>query len=179
MTTPDTVPPSAPGTPSFSGITGSEATASWAAATDNIAVAAYTYRVNGGPWRDSDGGGSQLSASITGLSASTTYTVEVRARDLADNFGALSSGQFTTTAAPPTWITISYGLSVLPEHQYPTGPYYCGEEFDANVPYYNAWCAVLGTRVYDYWYSAGGETTWWSEGYQGFLEVRSDRYGQP
>ena len=176
VTTPDTLPPSAPGAPSFTAITGSEATASWAEATDNYVVAAYQYRLNGGAWWPPGGGQVELSASLTGLSASTTYTFEVRARDAAVNWGSPSSGQFTTTTAPPAWITISNGLSVLPQHQ---SVYSCGEEFDANVPYYNAWCSVLGTRVYDRWVTAGGDDTWRAEGYEGFLEVRADRYGQP
>lgn len=176
VTTPDTEPPSPPGTPTFTGITGSEATASWGAATDNVGVASYQFRLNGDPWPPGGGGGIFLSIGLTGLTASTTYTFEVRARDATGNWGAPSSGQFTTTTAPPTWITISTGLSVLPEHQ---SLYSCGEEFDANVPYYNAWCAVGGTRVYDYWNHAGGETWYWSEGYEDVLRVRADRYGQP
>ncbi len=171
--TPDTQPPSPPGTPTFSAITSSEATANWAEATDNVTVAAYQYRLNGGPWSGSLG---SLSVSMNGLSASTTYTFEVRAVDTSSNWGAPSAGQFTTTTAPPAWIQISNGLSVLPAHQ---SVYSCNEAYDPNIPSYVAWCSVQGSDVYRYTYDAGGENWWWAEGYDGFLWVRADRYGQP
>jgi YD repeat-containing protein len=172
VSTPDTLPPSAPGAPSFSGITAHEAIASWGAATDNVAVWGYQHRVNGGVWQ---GIGSYLSVSLVGLSASTTYTVEVRARDAAGNWGATSSGQFTTP--PLAWITISYnGVDVLPEHQ---SVYSCGEDFDWSIPYYNNWCSVGAELVYDHWINAGGESWVHAEGYRNELEVREDRYGQP
>jgi YD repeat-containing protein len=99
FTTTDVTPPSAPGTPSFSSITGSSATASWGAATDNVGVSSYEWSINGGgSWNNV--GGAQ-SASITGLSGSTTYTVHVRARDAAGNAGNSSSNSFTTADTTP------------------------------------------------------------------------------
>jgi YD repeat-containing protein len=96
---PDTIPPSAPGTPTFSNISMTSATASWTAATDNKGVVGYDYRVNTGSWQSLS---NVLSANIAGLSAVTTYTVSVRARDAAGNLGPASSNSFTTpdTAAP-------------------------------------------------------------------------------
>src|SRR5688572_13422268 len=44
----DTVPPSAPGTPGFTGVTETSATASWAEATDNVAVTSYEWSRNAG-----------------------------------------------------------------------------------------------------------------------------------
>src|SRR5688572_22339581 len=96
---PDTTPPSAPGTPSFSSITMTSATASWTAATDNKGVTGYDYRVNSGAWQPLS---NVLTVNITGLTAVTTYTVSVRARDAASNLGPASSNSFTTpdTQAP-------------------------------------------------------------------------------
>jgi YD repeat-containing protein len=96
---PDTTPPSAPGTPSFSNITMTSATASWTAATDNKGVTGYDYRVNSGAWQPLS---NVLTVNITGLTAVTTYTVSVRARDAASNLGPASSNSFTTpdTQAP-------------------------------------------------------------------------------
>lgn len=59
---PDT-PPTAPGTPTFANITGVSATASWAAATDNIGVVRYEYRLNGGAWQSA---GNVLSVPVSG-----------------------------------------------------------------------------------------------------------------
>lgn len=99
FSTPDTAPPGVPGTPSFSSITMSSATASWTAATENVGVTGYEYRLNSGNWQSL---GNVLSVSLTGLSANTAYTFQVRAKDAANNVGAASSGAFTTpdTQAP-------------------------------------------------------------------------------
>lgn len=98
-TTPDATAPTAPGTPGFSNIAMNTATASWTAATDDVGVTGYQYRLNSGGWQSL---GNVLSINLTGLSAATAYTFEVRARDGAANLGVVSSGTFTTldTAAP-------------------------------------------------------------------------------
>lgn len=90
----DSTAPSAPGTPAFSGITATGATATWPAATDNVAVTAYEYRIDSGSWV---GVGNVLTVDITGLTSSTNYTFQVRARDGANNIGAASSATFMTS----------------------------------------------------------------------------------
>jgi len=92
FTTLDTTLPSAPGTPSFSSVTGTSATASWGAASDNVGVTGYQWRLNSGSWTAI----SASPASLTGLTANTTYTFEVQARDAAGNWGPSSSASFTT-----------------------------------------------------------------------------------
>jgi chitodextrinase len=99
FTTSDTIAPGAPGTPVISSITATSATASWGAASDNVAVTGYEWRRTGGGWNASAGS----PASLTGLSPATAYTFEVHARDAAVNWGPISSASFTTPAA----ITIS------------------------------------------------------------------------
>lgn len=99
FTTLDTSAPSAPGTPTFSNITATSATASWSAASDNVGVTGYEWHRTGGSWTSSSGS----PASLTGLSPATTYTFQVRARDAAGNWGSVSSASFTTPAA----VTIS------------------------------------------------------------------------
>lgn len=97
---PDTTPPGAPGTPAFSNINMTSATASWAAATDNVGVSGYEYRLNQGSWQTL---GNLLSVGLTGLAPATGYTLEVRAQGAAGNVGASSSGTFATPdAAAPT-----------------------------------------------------------------------------
>lgn len=99
-TTPDTTAPTAPGTPTFSNITMTSATASWTAAMDDVGVTGYEYRLNSGAWQTL---GNVLSVGLTGLSAATNYTFEVRARDAAGNRGPESSASFTTPdTAPPS-----------------------------------------------------------------------------
>lgn len=84
---PDTTPPSAPGTPSFSNITMTSARASWTAATDNKGVVGYDYKVNAGAWQSLS---NVLLVNLTNLSPATSYTVSVRAR-CGDQY---RSGQF-------------------------------------------------------------------------------------
>lgn len=106
FTTLDTAAPSAPGVPSFTAISMNSATVSWTAASDNVGVTGYEVRLNAGSWQVV---GQVLATNLTGLSAATTYTVSVRARDGAGNTGPASSGSFTTpdTTAPsvPTGVS--------------------------------------------------------------------------
>jgi fibronectin type 3 domain-containing protein len=110
----DTTPPSAPGVPAFSSITSTTATATWIAATDNVAVTSYEYSLNGGPWtslgdlgvtdyrveRCSGAGCSNFAQiatptttaySDTGLTQLTSYSYRVRAADGAGNLSAYST----------------------------------------------------------------------------------------
>src|SRR5262249_31740201 len=60
---------------------------------DNIGVTGYRYSLNGGAsWTNT----SATSASLTGLTRATGYTLLVQARDAAGNWGASSSQGFTT-----------------------------------------------------------------------------------
>ncbi|MFI1173248.1 glycosyl hydrolase family 18 protein [Streptomyces melanogenes] len=91
-TPPGDNPPSAPGTPTASGVTNTSVNLSWTAATDDKGVKNYdVYR------------GSAKIATVTGttytdsgLIAGTTYTYSVTARDTADQTGP-SSGSTTVT----------------------------------------------------------------------------------
>jgi chitodextrinase len=101
FTTIDNVPPTAPGIPTISNVGGNTATASWAAATDNVAVTGYEYTLNGGAsWT---GVGTALSVNLTGLTAVTGYTFSIRAFDATANRGPQASKSFTTVDnVPPT-----------------------------------------------------------------------------
>lgn len=96
FTTLDTSAPSAPGTPTFSNVNGTSATVTWTAASDNVGVTSYEYRINNGGWVSA---GNVLSVNLTGLASGTAYIVEVRAKDAANNAGAASSASFTTPDA--------------------------------------------------------------------------------
>jgi chitinase len=87
-------PPSAPGTPTASNVTSTSLTLNWTAATDDHGVQNYdVYRgttkiatVTGTTYND------------TGLTAATTYTYSVKARDTANQVGP-SSGVLTVTTS--------------------------------------------------------------------------------
>src|SRR5581483_6118147 len=90
--------PSAPGTPTASSITGTSATVSWAAAADTNGVSGYRYQVNGGAW---SGWSNSLSASLTGLSYGSSYTVGVEAEDAAGSVSPIATGTFSTLPSTP------------------------------------------------------------------------------
>ncbi|GAB2624676.1 glycoside hydrolase family 18 chitinase [Streptomyces capparidis] len=89
---PGDTPPSAPGTPTHSGLTNTSVTLSWKAATDDKGV--KNYDVYRGSTRIATVTGT--SHTDTGLTAGTTYSYSVRARDTADQVGP-SSGALTVT----------------------------------------------------------------------------------
>lgn len=91
-------PPSAPGTPSASAVTATTATISWSAAQGTVTN--YAYTLNGGTtWTNV---GTALSASLTGLSLLTSYTVQVRASNSGGNGPISSPGSFATPAYTDT-----------------------------------------------------------------------------
>ncbi|MGC5028479.1 cellulase family glycosylhydrolase [Micromonospora sp. DT229] len=96
----DTTAPTAPGQPTATEVTATAATLSWAASTDNVGVTSYeVLRTTSG----SGGAGvvtvSGTSYRATNLTASTSYTFTVRARDAAGNVSAASPPLTLTTPA--------------------------------------------------------------------------------
>ncbi|WP_251072699.1 glycoside hydrolase family 18 chitinase [Streptomyces sp. ISL-43] len=97
-TTPTDNPPSAPGTPTASGVTDTGLTLGWAAATDDKGVKNYdVYR-----------GGVKVatvtspSYTASGLTKGTTYTYAVTARDTIDQTGPSSGSVSVTTTGGTT-----------------------------------------------------------------------------
>ncbi|MFC5817848.1 endo-1,4-beta-xylanase [Nonomuraea harbinensis] len=96
----DTTPPTTPGTPVASNVTGSSATLTWSASTDSggSGLAGYNVYREQGTTDPQLGQSSTNSINLTGLSADTQYQVYVRARDGAGNLSSPSSAvTFTTT----------------------------------------------------------------------------------
>ncbi|MDQ1721841.1 MAG: hypothetical protein QOI26_1575 [Pseudonocardiales bacterium] len=91
----DTTPPSAPGTPSSSGVTTTAATLTWPAATDDRGVTGYQVLRDG----VQVGQSTALSWTDTGLTAGSTYSYAVRAVDAAGNVGPDSAPLSVTTLA--------------------------------------------------------------------------------
>ncbi|TQL24017.1 cellulase family glycosylhydrolase [Streptomyces sp. SLBN-134] len=98
----DTTPPTAPGAPSASAVTASSARLTWGAATDANGVTGYdVVRISGGAESvvTSTAG---TSATVTGLTAATSYTFAVYARDAAGNRSSRSATVTVTTSSGGT-----------------------------------------------------------------------------
>ncbi|MFJ8146386.1 cellulase family glycosylhydrolase [Streptomyces sp. NPDC096048] len=93
----DTQAPTAPGTPTATATTDTSVTLGWTAATDNVGVTGYDVV------RVGDGAETEIAAAltntatVTGLTADTTYTFAVYARDAAGNRSARSATVDVTT----------------------------------------------------------------------------------
>jgi hypothetical protein len=98
---------SAPTSVTSSSVTASTATVSWSAPSDRgmSAIQSYDYSTDGGSsWTST---GASTSASITGLSSNTSYTVLVRANNYfftGTNYGSVT---FSTLAGAPTITSLS------------------------------------------------------------------------
>ena len=90
----DTTPPSVPANLSASNTTETTTELSWDPSTDNVGVTGYEVFEGG----QSLGTVTSTGANITGLTASTTYSFQVRAFDAAGNNSALSSALQVTTS---------------------------------------------------------------------------------
>ena len=94
-TTTDTTAPTTPSNLAASGTTSTSTTLSWTAATDNVGVTGYNV-YNGTTLVTTVTG---TSATVSGLTASTTYSFTVKAKDAAGNVSAASNAVSVTTTA--------------------------------------------------------------------------------
>ncbi len=85
---PDTTPPSVPTGLASPAQTQTTIDLTWNASTDNVGVTGYDIRVDGG---SPIGVGAVTSHTLTGLSAGTSYAIDIRAKDAAGNNSAYSS----------------------------------------------------------------------------------------
>lgn len=113
-TSTDTIAPSAPTNLTASGTTSVATNLSWSASTDNVGVTGYDV-YSGATLL---GNTAATSASITGLTASTTYNFTVKAKDAAGNASAASNVLSVTTGSgttPPVAYCASKGNSTSDE----------------------------------------------------------------
>jgi chitodextrinase len=105
----DSTAPSVPGALTFSGLSETTFTASWGAASDNVGVTGYRFRMLEGSTQLSDTSvGNTLSTTISSLPAGHTYTIQIVAYDAAGNLGTVRSGTVTLPDyAPPPPTSIS------------------------------------------------------------------------
>ncbi|MFD0636495.1 glycoside hydrolase family 66 protein [Catenulispora yoronensis] len=97
-------PPGAPGTPTSSNVTASAVTLSWTAASAGTnAIAGYqVFEVGSPDTVVATTSPSTLSATVSGLTASTQYGFYVKAKDSAGTLGAASGTTTVTTASQPS-----------------------------------------------------------------------------
>lgn len=91
----DTQPPTTPGNLTASNTTQTTTDLSWTASTDNVGVDHYNVIVDG----NEIGSTTNLSVSITGLSPSTTYSMQVTAEDAAGNVSSPATVSVTTLSS--------------------------------------------------------------------------------
>jgi chitodextrinase len=100
----DTQPPSTPTNLAASGTTSSATNLAWSPSTDNVGVAAYDILrapgASGGTFNQIGTSGG-TSFADTGLSPSTTYRYQARARDAAGNVSGVSNTATVTTGPGP------------------------------------------------------------------------------
>ncbi|MFF1559629.1 glycosyl hydrolase family 18 protein [Streptomyces sp. NPDC058279] len=109
-TTPTDSPPSAPGTPTASGVTDTSVTLGWSAATDDKGVKNYDVFRDGAKVATVTGTG----YTDSGLTKATSYGYTVTARDTADQTGPSSGALSVTTTGggttpPPTGSKVKLG----------------------------------------------------------------------
>ena len=111
VTTPDNTAPGAPTNLVSSNTTQTSTDVSWSASTDNVGVTGYDISVDG----NLNGSTSSTSYSITGLSANTTYSVSVVAKDAAGNTSGSTAINVTTAPEPGSGCT--GGITSFPYNQ--------------------------------------------------------------
>ncbi|WP_052503452.1 M4 family metallopeptidase [Lacinutrix sp. Hel_I_90] len=123
----DTQAPSAPGSLSASGTTQTTTNLSWTASTDNVGVTGYEVFQGS----TSLGTVTATSANVTGLTASTTYSFTVKAKDAAGNTSASSNAVSVTTLSDTPSGGCTGGIASFPY----------GESFESGL---GAWTQATG-----------------------------------
>jgi hypothetical protein len=125
----DTQKPTAPAGLASESVTSSSFTLKWTAATDNVGVTGYEVFRDG----TSLGTTTSLSYNVTGLAASTAYSMTVRARDAAGNVSDPGTALSVTTAAAVTLRNADNPASTLAglDYRYYEGTWSVLPNFDA------------------------------------------------
>ena len=105
----DTTPPTAPTSLASSSATASTATLTWTASTDDVGVTGYDIYRNG----TEVGSSTTTTYTDTGLTAGTTYSYTVKAKDAANNESDASNTASVTTSAASAGVTqVSAGIYI-------------------------------------------------------------------
>ena len=101
----DTQAPTTPTNLAASNTTTNSFTLNWSASTDNVGVSSYEIFRNGSPI----GAATATNFNVTGLTANTTYSLTVKAKDAAGNASAASTVLSVTTSPATTSDLLIYG----------------------------------------------------------------------
>ncbi|HEV2345224.1 MAG TPA: discoidin domain-containing protein [Actinocrinis sp.] len=96
----DTTPPTVPGSLHMTSNTDTTVALAWNASTDDVSVAGYHVQQVSGSTSTVVASTTATSFTVTGLTASTSYTFDVTAYDAAGNVSAASNTVTVTTSAP-------------------------------------------------------------------------------
>ena len=142
----DTTAPSTPGALVVTGTSASSVSLSWSASTDNVGVTGYEVFQGSGTTPVASPSGT--SATIGGLTASTSYSFTVKARDAAGNRSAASATVTATTSSsgglpapvacancwhPPLQVSWNWVISVVPHAPYRNVQMYDIDGFNATA----------------------------------------------
>lgn len=110
----DTEAPTAPGTPTASAVTDTSVSLTWAASSDNVAVAGYDVVRVSGATETTVASSAGTTVTVPGLTAGTAYSFAVYARDAAGNRSARSAAVSVTTdegsTAPAGGCAVGYDV---------------------------------------------------------------------
>jgi chitodextrinase len=112
--TPDTQPPTQPGTLTASAVSTTEVDLAWGASSDNVGVTGYLVeRCQGAGCSSFTQIGTPTGTSYkdVGVVASTSYSYRVRATDAAGNHSTYSNTAGATTPAAPSGLVAAYGFN--------------------------------------------------------------------
>ncbi|HPS12596.1 MAG TPA: fibronectin type III domain-containing protein [Prolixibacteraceae bacterium] len=98
----DTLPPSKPGKPTKESATSTSVTISWKASADNGMIIGYDLFLNGQFYGSSNCQENNRQYTLIGLTASTQYTLSVKARDFGGNYSPESDTLMVKTNEPDT-----------------------------------------------------------------------------
>jgi len=143
----DATPPTLTGAITVGTVTATSIAVTWPAGSDAVGVTSYEVSINGGSsWTDT--GNTTTARTFTGLTASTSYTIQVRAKDAAGNVStpALSVTQSTGAAGDTTLPVLTGTITVANITQ---------TSFDLDWP-----PATDNVGITGYDYSLDGGTSW-------------------
>jgi chitodextrinase len=171
---PDTTAPNAP-TLSASGTTQTTTNLSWSGATDNVAVTGYDVLRNGALI------GSTTTATtftVTGLTASTAYTFNVRAKDAAGNVSLDSNSVTVTTLTPDTTAPTAPTLSASGTTSTTTNLSWTGASLSGNNGGYGNFTSLstnlVRGRSNSITITPGWTSTVFSEAYRVWIDYNRD-----
>ncbi len=155
----DTTPPSAPGTPTASGVTSTGATLSWSAATDDTAVTGYDVVRVSGTTETATTTTTTTTAAVTGLTAATAYTFAVYARDAAGNRSPRSGTVTVTTGSGGgTACTVGYRVTGQWQGGFQAEATMVNNQSTALDGWRLAWTFPAGQTITNMWHAVASQS---------------------